>query len=141
MFYIYFNEFSKDSINIDGIKLKVVNEIIDDNLNIMLCREKFVKQLYHEVINTSSFVLFYKERKNNKIKSLLSVRFDNKNKWDISLICSMKPGLGSKILTKCLDIAKNQSYKIKLVTTPIFPESERFFKKFGFNEKHEFFIS
>lgn len=141
MFYIYFNKFTKDSININGIKLKIVDEIIDDNLNIMLCREKFVKQLYHEVINTSSFVLFYKQRKNNKIEALLSVRFDNKNEWEISLICSMIPGLGSKILTKCLDIAKNQKYKIKLVTTPIFSESERLFKKFNFNEKYQLFIN
>jgi hypothetical protein len=53
----------------------------------------------------------------------------------------MIPGLGSKILTKCLDIAKNQSYKIKLVTTPIFPESERLFQKFGFNDKYQIVIN
>jgi len=140
MFYIYFNE-TNNKININNLKLKVIDEIVNDNLNTMLCREKFVLQLYHEVIDISSFILFYKTNKNNKFEALLSVRIDNKNEWEISLICSMKPGLGSKILTTLIDIAKNQGNKIKLFTTPIFPESERLFKKFGFNKKYQLFIS
>jgi hypothetical protein len=143
MYYIYFNkEFNdKHKINFNDIKIKVIDKIVNDDLNIMLCREKFVLQLYHEVINTSSFVLFYKKNKNDKIQSFLSVRIYNNNKWEIALICSMLPGLGSKILKKLIDIVKHQKKKIKLFTTPIFPESKKLFNKFKFNNKNELVIN